>query len=108
MTSKYRWFVILCAVALTSGVSEGAEGTEHVWKDGKWVAAPKPVEGTPEGELALVRMSLDENRPKDALKATKKFMVSYPNDKRREEIMMLAGQAEMDRGHYSDASDRFN
>ena len=108
MTSKYRWFVILCAVALTSGVSAGAEGTEHVWKDGKWVAAPKPVEGTPEGELALVRMHLNKDDPKKASKAVKKFLASYPNDSRREEIMMLAGQAAMDRGRYSEANDRFN
>ena len=108
MTSKYLWFVIFCAITLTSGVSAGAEGTEHVWKDGKWVAAPKPSEGTPEGELALVCMHLDKKRPKDALKAIKKFLASYPNDSRREEIVMLSGQAEMDRGHYIKACDRFN
>jgi len=108
MTSKYRWFVILCAVVLSAGPRAGAEGTEHVWKDGKWVAAPKPVEGTPEGELAIVRMHLDKGRPKNALKAIKKFQASYPNDERCEEIMMLAGQAEMDRGRYIDANDRFN
>jgi len=108
MTSKYRWFVILCAVVLASGARAGAEGTEHVWKDGKWVAAPKPAEGTPEGELALVRMYLDKERPKKALKAIKKFIARYPNDSRREEIMMLTGQAEMDRGRYDKAHERFN
>ena len=86
---------------------QAGEG-EHVWKDGKWVAAARPVEGTPAGELAIVRMNLDNNRPKVALKAAKKFMARYPSDGRREEVMMLAGQAEMDRGNYSKACDRFN
>ena len=108
MTSKYRWFVILCAVVLASGARAGAEGTEHIWKNGKWVPAPKPAEGTPEGELALVRMYLDKERPKKALKAIKKFIARYPNDSRREEIMMLTGQAEMDRGRYDKAYERFN
>ena len=108
MISKYQWFVILCAVVLASGVCSGAETTEHVWKDGKWVPAAKPAEGTPEGELALVRMYLDKERPKSALKAIRKFMARYPNDSRREEIMMLAGQAQMDRGRYVDAYERFN
>lgn len=108
MISKYRWFVILCTFVLVSGARASAEGTEHIWKDGKWVSAPKPVEGTPEGELAIVRMHLDKGKPKKALKAAKKFLASYPNDSRREEIMMLTGQAEMDRGHYDKAHDRFN
>jgi len=108
MISKYRWFVVLCAIAAVSGSCLGADGTEHVWRNGKWVAAPKPVEGTPEGELAIVRMHLDNERPKDALKAAKKFLGRYPNDERREEVLMLAGQAEMDRGNYDKACDRFN
>ncbi|MDP6637477.1 MAG: outer membrane protein assembly factor BamD [Phycisphaerae bacterium] len=108
MISKYRWFVILCAIGAISGLCAGAEKTEHVWKDGKWVVAPTPAEGTPEGELALVRRHLDNDRPKDALKAAKKFMAGYPNDERREEVMMLIGQAEMDRGNYDKACNRFN
>ena len=108
MISKYRWFVLLFALATASGVSLGAEGTEHVWKNGKWVAAAKPVEGTPQGELALIRMHLDKENPKAALKATEKFLVNYPRDSRQEEVMMLAGQAEMDRGHYDSACDKFN
>ena len=108
MTSKYRWFVILCAVVLAWGARAGAEGAEHVWKDGKWVPAPKAVEGTPEGELALIRGRLDKERPKAALKAARKFLASYPNDSRREEVMMLSGQAEMDRGRYVKAYERFN
>jgi outer membrane assembly lipoprotein YfiO len=93
---------------VVSGVCFGARETEHVWKDGKWVAAARPVEGTPAGELAIVRMHLDNDRPKDALKAAKKFMAKYPRDERREEVMMLTAQAEMDRGNYSKANDRFN
>ncbi|MCP4375000.1 MAG: outer membrane protein assembly factor BamD [bacterium] len=108
MASKYRWFVVFCMIVLVSGVCMAAEGTEHVWKNGKWVPAPKPAEGTPSGELALVRMHVDKGNPKSALKAIKKFMIRYPNDERREEIMMLAGQAEMDRGHYDKAYERFN
>jgi outer membrane protein assembly factor BamD (BamD/ComL family) len=108
MASKYRWFVVFCAVVLVSGACMAGEGTEHVWRNGKWVPAPRPVEGTPEGHLALVRMHVDQGHPKSALKAVKKFMARYPNDKRREEIMMLAGQSEMDRGHYDKAYERFN
>ncbi len=107
MISKYRWFVVLCAIVTTCGFSYAADRTEHVWKNGKWVAAARPVEGTPAGELAIVRMHIDNDRPKDALKAAKTFLARYPNDERREEVMMLIGQAEMDRGNYSKASDRF-
>jgi len=108
MISKYQWFVVLCAVVLASGARAGAEGTEHVWKNGKWVPAPRPTEGTPEGELALVRMHLDKEHPKAALKAARKFLARYPNDSRREEVMMLSGQGEMDRGRYIKAYERFN
>ena len=108
MISKYGRFVVLCVLVAAAGSPARGEGTEHVWKDGKWVAAPKPVEGTPEGELALVRMHLDKENPKSALKAARNFLVKYPKDARREEVMMLIGQAEMDRGNYDKAYDRFN
>jgi len=108
MTSKCRWFVIFLAVVPAGSLCAQGDRTEHVWKDGKWVPAAKGEKGTPKGEIALIRQYLDQGRARSALKAAKRFLDRYPTDSRREEAMMLAAQAEKDRGHYYKAYERFN
>jgi len=108
MTGKYRWCVIILAVLSAAAVCGAQDRTEHVWKDGKWVPAPKGKKGTPEGEISLMRRYLDAGKPRAARKAAKRFLQRYPTDSRREEAMMLAAQAQMDRGRYYDAFERFN
>ncbi|MFP4106277.1 MAG: outer membrane protein assembly factor BamD [Phycisphaerae bacterium] len=83
------------------------EPPARVWKNGKWVPAAKPKLGTAEGEIALIRAHLARDNPKKALKIANAFGKRYPQSPLREEAMMLAGQAQMNRGHYWDAYERF-
>ena len=74
--------------------------TEVDWQDGKWVPLAQPVEGTAAGETAIVRRHLDNKKYKAAVKAAKKFLKRYPTDPLREEVLNLAGDAEMARKRY--------
>jgi len=65
---------------------------EYEWKDDKWVPVP--------GDLALIRQYVEQNRPRKAVKAARKFLAGYPDSPAREEVLHLAGQAEMNRGRY--------
>ena len=90
-----------CAIlAALLCISPGASGEELEWKDGKWVRAPEPGEGTEGGHLALVRELLRQNKGRKALQSARMFLVTYPDSSGREEAMLLAGRAEMSRGRY--------
>jgi len=78
----------------------GAQAAEREWKGGKWVKLAEPAEGTPAGELALVRRHLEDGKHKRAVKAAEEFLKRYPDDKRREEVMFLAARAQYSREHY--------
>ncbi len=74
-----------------------------VREGGQWVRGAAPAEGTPAGELALVRMHLDQGKHSRTISAAKKFLKKYPLDYRGEEAMMLAAEAQMHRGRYMKA-----
>ncbi len=73
---------------------------EHEWKDGKWIPVAAPAEGTPAGELALIRQHIADGKERKAIKAVKKYIKNHPDSDAIEEAMLLAGQAEMNRGQY--------
>ena len=94
-------FVLLACAA------GAATADEYIWKDGKWVRAAKPAEGSVAGELALIRRHIAEGRRKDALRAVETFRNRHPDDPACEEAMLLAGEAEMGAGRYYQAYEAF-
>ena len=78
----------------------GAEKADLIWKDGKWVRQAAPAEGTPEGEAALIQQKIDRRKYKSAVKSVKKFLKRYPTSPLREEVLGLAGDAELRRKRY--------
>jgi outer membrane protein assembly factor BamD len=93
----------LMSVCLCAAPAAGQN--ERVWDPDKsqWVQAPQPKEGTPAGELALIRKHLRDDDPKEAIEAAERFLNRYPADPRREQALLLAGRAHMARGDYLDA-----
>jgi len=58
---------------------------------------------TAEGELAIVRRDVDKKHYSKAVKHAKRFLKRYPADPLAEEVLSLAGDAQMQRGRYWDA-----
>ncbi len=77
-----------------------AEKADLIWKDGKWVRQAAPAEGTPAGEAALIRRKIDRRKYSSAVKAAKKFLKRYPSSPLAEEVLGLAGEAELRRKRY--------
>ncbi|MDY7009554.1 MAG: outer membrane protein assembly factor BamD [Planctomycetota bacterium] len=78
----------------------GADKTDLIWKDGKWVRRAAPAEGTPAGEAALIRRKIDQKKYASAVKSVKKFLKRYPASPLAEEVLSLAGEAELGRKRY--------
>jgi len=98
--------IALAAAAVCAATAAQAE-QEYEWRDGKWVPLVAPAEGTPAGELAIIRQFARAGQHKEAIEATDKFLESYPDDEGCAEATVLAAQAEMDRGRYYGAFERF-
>ena len=74
---------------------------------GQWTALAAPTPGTPQGELAMIRQALEAGRARRALKLADRFVERHPEDAGVEEAMYLAGAAQMERGRYWQAYERF-
>jgi len=103
--NRLRVIVFLLMAAVVWSGAEARAG--HVFKDGKWVRTPEPVEGTAAGEIEMIRRLLEGRKHSKAIKASDKFLKKYPDNPLCEDAMMLAGQAEFDRGRYYQAFERF-
>lgn len=94
----------IIVLSLTAGmllVAPAVGGEEEsVRRGGKWVRLSKPVGGTPAGETAIIRRHVHRREYSAAVKAAKKFLKRYPSDALREEVLWLAGEAEMARQRY--------
>ncbi|NLW85595.1 MAG: hypothetical protein GXY38_01845, partial [Planctomycetes bacterium] len=66
-----RLWILAAMVACLHGA---AIGQEYQWIEGRWVAAPPPVAGTPQGDLALIRANVHEGKYSQAVKAVEKFV----------------------------------
>jgi len=105
MTKRYR--AALVGVLLAFPVAAAAAEAQYEWKGGKWVRAAEPAEGTPGGELALIRKYIDNRQDKQALQAAENFLKKYRDDPACEEVFLLAGQAELDAGRCYQAYEWF-
>lgn len=101
---------ILCLAAcgaVLAAIAATAPAGDYVWKDGKWELAAPPAEGTPAGELALIRQLIDQRQFKQAVAAAERFLKRYSDDPAREEAKLLAGQAQLEAGMYWQAYEWF-
>jgi outer membrane assembly lipoprotein YfiO len=80
---------------------------EAEWKDGNWVLVAAPAKGTPAGETALIRQEVDKGWNRTAVSDAEKFLKTYSLDPYCEEVLMLAGKAEMARERYYQAYEFF-
>jgi outer membrane protein assembly factor BamD (BamD/ComL family) len=95
-----------CGAALALACAAAPAG-DYVWKDGKWELAAPPAEGTPQGELNLIRQWVDQKQYKQAVQAAERFLKRYSDDPAREEAKLLAGQAQLEAGMYWQAYEWF-
>ncbi|HUU21427.1 MAG TPA: outer membrane protein assembly factor BamD [Phycisphaerae bacterium] len=91
--------ILILALAFALPASAGEEA-ELIWKDGKWAPLPAPAKGTPEGEAAIVRQEIDAGRHDQAVKAAKAFLKNYSLHPLREDVLAMAGDAQMRLGNY--------
>ena len=84
-----------------------AEQAEYEFEGGKWSAAPAAAEGTAEGELAIIRRDFEGGADRKVVAEAREYLKKYPDSSAREEAMMLAGLAQMDRGLYFQAYEWF-
>jgi outer membrane assembly lipoprotein YfiO len=106
MSKRSCLVVALCALLCLPVGLAWAE-VEYELEGGKWVAATAPAEGSPQGELAMIRRQLERGANRQALNAAKRFLKRYVDQPAREEVMMLAGLAQMRRGLYFQAYEWF-
>ncbi len=106
MLTRHSLLLAATAAMLAATPATGEEPTYEL-RGGGWAPATPPGRGTPEGEIALIRQRLAEDAPRSAQRAIRRFLQAYPEHPLHEEAMMLAGDAEMQRGRYSRAFDRF-
>jgi len=87
---------------LPGGCATPQPRTVNVREGGQWISV-LAVKGTAQGELALITLHMNDQEYADAVKAAEAFRKTYPVDYRREDVSMLAGHAEMERGNYINA-----
>jgi len=100
--------LVVAEIVLLAWPGDLSAQGEYELREGQWVAVPPPGQGTPAGELALIRRYLRQRQPGKALKAAKALLKRYPDDPQREEALLLAGQAELQRGRYYQAFEWFD
>jgi outer membrane protein assembly factor BamD (BamD/ComL family) len=102
MKSKRPAALAAAAVLACFSLTSFAQ-SEFEYKDGQWVKSALPVKGTPAGELATMRRMAAMRSNSAVVSAADDFLKNYPDSPLREEVMMLAGQAEMNRDRYYQA-----
>jgi len=84
-----------------------AQEEEREFVGGKWVKPADPTQTGPAGDLARIRLKIQNQEGSAALSLAKAFLKNYPDEPGREEAIYLAGQAEMIRGMYYQAFEWF-
>jgi outer membrane assembly lipoprotein YfiO len=105
--SKRSFLAAALCTVLGLPIGAAPAEVEYEFEQGRWAATTAPAEGTPEGELAIIRRDVDRGAGRKALSDAKQFLKKYPDSPAREEVMMLAGLAQMNRGLYFQAYEWF-
>jgi len=97
-----RTIACFAAAALVAavGVCRPALAAEAVLEGDRWVEAAAPGDGTPAGELAEVRRLLRADQPRAAFKAARAYVKAHPDAPGTAEAMLLAGEAQAQRGRW--------
>jgi outer membrane protein assembly factor BamD (BamD/ComL family) len=106
MTISRSLILALCSLwVLAPAAPAAAAPAEYEWKDGQWVKVAPPAKGTPEGEVALMRQYVEQGKSgsSQAIKFANAFIKERPDSPYRQDIMLLAGEAEINREHYFQA-----
>lgn len=106
MSKRSGLAVVLCML-LGLPVGWASSQVEYEFEGGQWIPTTAPAEGTPEGELAIIRRCVDRGANRSAVNRARNFPKKYPDSPARQEVMMLAGVAEMNRGMYFQAYEWF-
>jgi len=106
--SNVKRLVVLIVFALGLWITtSSAQQQEYEFQAGRWVAGAPPAKGTPEGDLLLIRQQMDRSRYLGAVSAAKRFLKRYGDDPACEEVMLMAGEAELKRGRLFQAYEWF-
>ncbi len=98
--SKRSGLVVVLSMLLGLPVGWASSQVEYEFEGGQWIPTTAPAEGTPEGELAIIRGCVDHGANRSAVNRARGFLKKHPDSSARQEVMMLAGVAEMNRGMY--------
>ena len=104
---KSRAILVVALVVGCGSATVALAAGEYELKGNKWVYSYPPALGSAPGELAIIRQEIEQGDGKDALAAADQFLKKYPDDLDVEEVMHLAGQAEILRERYFQAYERF-
>ncbi len=77
-----------------------AEEDLHQFKSGQWVKMGETDTAAPTHELSEIREFIANGQSSKAVAAAKKFLKRNPGHAATEEVMFLAGSAQMERGRY--------
>jgi outer membrane assembly lipoprotein YfiO len=103
---RLLWPVAALAAALVCW-GEAACAAELQWQGGQWVAQSQPAAGSPQADLDNIRRLHDAGKYSRAASAAKTFLKKHPDAPQREEVYVLYGQAEINRGRYFQAYEVF-
>lgn len=101
-----RWTAVICGAWIVVWVAGLARGGSE-WKGGRWVRTPGATAGTAAGQIEQIRQYLEAGKERNAIKAAEEFLEKHSGHELREDAMMLAGQAEFNRGRYYQAYEWF-
>jgi outer membrane assembly lipoprotein YfiO len=86
------------SAALSASAQEAPENV-RVMKDGELVSRAEPVEGTPAGDLEIIRRHFDKGNYRTVCSKAEDFLDDYPESHdARQQAMLWAAEAEVKRG----------
>lgn len=110
-TSEYmdrtNSLIIAALMCLLACNIASAQQDLYEWTSGQWVKMGETDAARPDTELTQIRNYLAQEKSSKAVSLAKKFLKRNPGHPAKEEVMYLAGKAQMDRGHYWKAYEWF-